>query len=620
MSMRTRGVAIFAAISGALVALTMWSVHVRTDEEPARAERTVPITSDAFRDQPTGAILIDLDDDADDADRGRVSRLLSRAIAPFAWTRGLSEPLSDAAQLYRVTPPASELQDVIRDLRDDEDVESVEVERFWTLPESAEAFRDLDGAHDPEAGDPDTSRPGRFTPNDPYYKHQWHLDQIQMPEAWTMSRGADVVVAVIDTGVLFRSHERFRQAPDLAGTRFVSGRDFVDNDRYADDEHGHGTHVAGTIAQTTDNQLGVAGVAPSAAIMPIRVLDARGAGRWGAIAAGIRWAADHGADVINMSLGGGTSSRSIQQAINHAHRKGVVIVAAAGNTGRGRVEFPAAHRHTIAVGAVRFDETLSFYSSWGTALDVVAPGGDLRVDQNKDGLPDGVLQNTMIRGNPGAHDYLAFQGTSMAAPHVAGVAALLRANGVKDPDTLETILKETAKSKEDRRRYGSGLIQAADALKASKRGFGAARGTAALGFLFLSMLGLSRRRRLSASVEGKNVRIGLFAFAIAGGLSLLPFVSGLSLLSALSANSMGAILACSALVPFAALALGYGSKRAHPYLVGLSVGVAGFLAVEAVVPTLTFSLPPIVIGPWLIANALACLFFARMVAMSDAKR
>ncbi|MCZ7687158.1 MAG: S8 family serine peptidase [Sandaracinaceae bacterium] len=121
----------------------------------------------------------------------------------------------------------------------------------------------------------------------------------------TRNRGAGAVVAVIDTGVAYRSEGGFVQAPDLGQTRFVDGYDFVRNDPHPDDEHGHGTHVSGTVAQSTNNELGVAGVAPEAAIMPLKVLDASGRGGWGGIAAAIRYAADNGAHVINMSLGGG---------------------------------------------------------------------------------------------------------------------------------------------------------------------------------------------------------------------------------------------------------------------------------------------------------------------------
>src|SRR5690606_10757285 len=251
--------------------------------------------------------------------------------------------------------------------------------------------------------------------------YQWHLDQIGMPEAWTRQRGAGTVVAVIDTGVAHRSEGRFMQAPDLGQTRFVQGYDFVRKDAHPDDEHGHGTHCAGTVAQSTHNEVGVAGVAPEAAIMPLKVLDASGRGGWGAIAAAIRYAADNGANVISMSLGGGMPSRTVQRAIDYAHDKGVLVVAAAGNASRSRVEYPARHNHVGAAGAVRFDRKLTSYSNYGEGLDVGAPGGDLRVDQNNDGMPDGVLQNTMVGGDPQKFDYLAWQGTSMATPHVAGV-------------------------------------------------------------------------------------------------------------------------------------------------------------------------------------------------------
>ncbi|HJK92783.1 MAG TPA: S8 family peptidase, partial [Polyangiaceae bacterium LLY-WYZ-15_(1-7)] len=454
----------------ALVGATVASLAVRQDEPAPEAEPTLAA------DPATGAVLIDLGDDLDASERDVIEDLVHDAIAPYAWPEGdaaLGETLSESAQLFRITPPASELGDLRDALGGLEDVEALEAEREWSLPPSAEAFAIGELAAVDE--EPDSAR-GPYRPNDPYYKHQWHLDQIQMPGAWQRSQGQGVVVAVIDTGVAYADAGRFRQAPDLKQTRMVAGRDFVDRDDRPFDEHGHGTHVAGTVAQSTNNGVGVAGVAPQAAIMPIRVLDRRGAGSWGNVAAGIRWAADHGADVINLSLGGGTPSRAIANAIAHAHRKGVVVVAAAGNTGRGRVQYPAAHRYAFAVGAVRYDETLSFYSSYGRHLDVVAPGGDLRVDQNGDGLPDGVLQNTIVRGNVGRHDYLAFQGTSMAAPHVAGAAALLKASGVSDPSAVQRLLRDTAKSKSDTRRYGAGLIQADDALRAGTRDLGAARG------------------------------------------------------------------------------------------------------------------------------------------------
>ena len=587
--------AIFLASAAVLAAWTSFDVRVAEPEHEVQAHL-------GLLDAPTGALLIDLDDDASESEQDVIEELVHDAIAPYDWPEGdeaLGRVLSEEARLFAIEAPESEHGDVLRALAGHEDVESVEVERVWRLPDGAVAGL-------PEASDEDDADEARgpFKPNDPYYKHQWHLDQIQMPQAWLRTRGEGVVVAVIDTGVAYRDSGRFRMAPDLKNTRFVAGRDFVENDDTPDDAHGHGTHVAGTVAQSTNNNLGVAGVAPGAAIMPIRVLDARGGGSWGNVAAGIRWAADHGADVINLSLGGSTRSRAISTAIAHAHRKGVVVVAAAGNTGRGRVQYPGADRFAIGVGAVRFDETLSFYSSYGRHLDVVAPGGDLRVDQNGDGMPDGVLQNTILRGDPSRHDYLAYQGTSMAAPHVAGVAALLKASGVSDPDAVERILKDTAKDKGDANRYGSGLIQAEDALR-STRNANTGRGAAALGFAGLLLLGLRRREELGVGFAAP-MAVGAVS---AGGLSLVPF--GAFAIAPLALFGNFTLLALL-VIPLTLVALFYGVEKARPWVAGACFGVAGFALVEAIFPTL--SLGGAWVGPVLVGIALISAFLGRQVA------
>ena len=603
------------------LAILILSVDVRVDGEE------VAVGPPLFEDPATGAILVDLDDDASSSERARVAELLGDAIAPFDWPSGdaaLGQPLSEAARLYRLSAPASEVSDVLRALADDPDVEGVEVERTWSLPGGAETFAlgeatDLDSASAPAPSDDGGET---FVPNDPYYKHQWHLDQIQMPRAWVRQRGQGTVVAIIDTGVSYRDDGRFRRAPDLADTVLVEGWDFVDGDAYPDDEHGHGTHVAGTVAQSTNNTVGVAGVAPGASIMPIRVLDKNGSGGWGAIAASIRWAADHGAHVINMSLGGGMPSNTVARAIQYAHDKGVTVIAAAGNASRARVEYPAAHAHVIAVGAVRYDETLSFYSSYGRGLDLVAPGGDLRVDQNGDGLPDGVLQNTMLRGDPSRHDYVAWQGTSMATPHAAGVAALVHAAGVRDPDTIERILTESAKDKRDRRKYGAGLVQANDALSLAERGLGGLRGVLALGFGALLLVGLRRRGQLGVR---PSAALGV-AFAVAGGLALIPWhglpgvgpfaaevAEGLPTSLAEGVAAWAAPLLLSTLIPLAGAALLLGFRRAAPIVVGTSVAFAAWLTLEAVLPTTQIGLiPAALVGPWLLVNAAIAALIARL--------
>lgn len=309
-----------------------------------------------------------------------------------------------------------------------------------------------------------------LSPNDPYYPRQWHFQKIQMPQAWDLSTGNGVIVAVIDTGVAYENFGGYFQAPDLANTAFVPGIDFVNNDQHANDDHGHGTHVAGTIAQSTNNGLGVAGIAYGAKIMPVKVLNASGSGSNVSVANGIKWAADNGAKVINLSLGSYYPNSLIEDTVNYAYSRGVVVVASAGNSS-GSIGYPAAYANAMAVGAIRYDETRSYYSCYGPELDLVAPGGDTRVDQNGDGFPDGVYQQTFSHGNVTEFTYEFWQGTSMAAPHVSGVAALIIARGsATTPDKVRQVLQSTARDLGTAgwdEIYGNGLVQAFNALNTS---------------------------------------------------------------------------------------------------------------------------------------------------------
>lgn len=326
-----------------------------------------------------------------------------------------------------------------------------------------------------------------FTPNDPLFNLQWNLQNsstgsINVAPAWQTTAGSGTVVAVLDTGVAFENRSdatgTYYVAPDLAGTRFVAGYDFINNDRFANDDHSHGTHVAGTIAQSTNNGLGVAGIAYEASVMPVKVLGRDGSGSHTAIAQGIRWAADNGAHVINLSLGSSSGSTTLRDALAYAYGKGVTIVAAAGNNGQNAVSFPAAYDDfVIAVSATRFDERLAPYSNFGSSIDIAAPGGDLTVDQNGDRYADGILQNTFNPStkNTGDFGYYFFQGTSMAAPHVSGVAALvisqlMNIKGSADPTTVRHILQSTARdigpSGVDIY-FGHGIVDAAAAIRAT---------------------------------------------------------------------------------------------------------------------------------------------------------
>lgn len=334
-----------------------------------------------------------------------------------------------------------------------------------------------------------------YTPNDEHYSYQWNFTKIGMARAWDINRGgsAKTTVAVLDTGVAYLASGAFAQAPELAGTSFVAGYDFIWDDDKPVDSEGHGTHVAGTIAQTTDNQQGVAGMAFKVNIMPIKVLStdwdaqqhAPNDATMAVLAQGIRFAVNNGAKVINMSLGAEEPSSAVESAIRYAVSQGVFVAVAAGNSGDegNAASWPAAYATEIegvmAVAAVDYNLSRAWYSTHRDYVEIAAPGGDNDADVNGDGYADGILQQTF---DPTYAEnfifnrfaYMFYQGTSMACPHVAAMAALLYDQGITSPAAIEAVIKATATNKPSGGRnddIGYGIINVPAAL----RGLGLAK-------------------------------------------------------------------------------------------------------------------------------------------------
>ncbi|MCM4083775.1 S8 family peptidase [Paractinoplanes hotanensis] len=287
------------------------------------------------------------------------------------------------------------------------------------------------------------------TGSDTYRSQQWDFSKISVAGAWQKSTGAGVTVAVLDTGVA-------GDHPDLAGN-VVAGYDAVANaNGGATDPNGHGTHVAGTIAAVTGNGVGISGIAPDAKIMPVRVLGANGSGYMSDTAEGIVWAADHGASVINMSLGSRSKVTAVSNAISYARSKGVVVVAAAGNdrANGSPTNYPAADAGVIGVAATDSADRVGSYSNAGSYVDVAAPGSS--------------ILSTYPTALGSKNGYAGMSGTSMASPHVAGVAALLKAAGpTLTPDQVESALETSAVdlgTKGFDNDFGNGRIDAAAAL------------------------------------------------------------------------------------------------------------------------------------------------------------
>lgn len=480
-------------------------------------------------------------------------------------------------------------------------------------------------------------------PNDPDYPKQWNLRSINLEPAWERTKGAGVTVAVIDTGIA--------PVPDLAQTEWAEGYDFVNDRTDATDDNGHGTHVAGTIAQSTNNGYGVAGVAYQAKLMPLKVLSASGAGEVADIADAIRFAADHGADVINLSLGGGGESHVLRDAIAYAHHKGVVIVAAAGNANQNSATYPARYPHVIGVAALGPAGDKAPYSNFGAGIDLAAPGGS-----KVDGDLGGILQNT-IDPETGAAIFAAYEGTSMAAPHVAGVAALVKASGIDNPDEVTNVLQKAARAVPDDalNYYGAGQLDAARAVELAERGnvdfrdffrwlrdngylnprFWIDGGVAALVPKLLMVLGSYLLAIFLRYYFPFRWTWGLGAGLVAGSSGLF-FLRGFYIfdLPQWPFRVLGSGVAewgnviqgspllnpwfASVLIPFALIALCLSHPQGKGWAIGITIGMTVFLLSSAIAgPQLLWLGTGLPARTFLAVNALLCLGLAHLALKTE---
>ncbi len=400
-------------------------------------------------------------------------------------TAAIASAMQDVQAVSRERPAYATFE--VFDIPDDADVEG--------------AATRLRARPDVEYAQPRYVSHAMFRPNDQHFGLQWNMQDLGMERAWDVQPGAssDIIVAVLDSGVAYRSalirynartfrltpggplfpalgliDVPFAAAPDLGdAARFVAPFDFIWNDALPLDLDGHGTHVAGTIGQLTNNGQGVAGMAFNVRLMPVKVInevwdDVFGSPNFGSddtIARGIRYAVDNGARIINMSIGReqGGPAPAVEDAVRYAVSRGAFVAVAAGNTRDGGnqpnriADFAQSIQGMVAVGAVaRGSTTLSFYSTTGPYVELTAPGGDAR----RDGVPGLILQQTidldmlltfetanpanLQRPRADAFDYFYNQGTSQATPHVSGLAALLMQQGITSPAAIEAAMEQFA--------------------------------------------------------------------------------------------------------------------------------------------------------------------------------
>ncbi|WP_267383504.1 S8 family peptidase [Cyanobacterium sp. uoEpiScrs1] len=477
------------------------------------------------------------------------------------------------------------------------------------------------------------------TPNDPDYSKQWNLHNINIEKAWKDSKGEGIIVAVIDTGI--------SRIPDLQETEFVEGYNFVNDNTDTSDDNGHGTHIAGTIAQSTNNEYGVAGIAYHAKIMPLKVLAGKGEGTVADIAEAIRFAADHSADVINLSLGGGGESQIMKEAIDYAYSKDVVIIAAAGNSNQNAAFYPARNPKVISVSALDATGQKANYSNYGAGIDISAPGGS---ETGK------IIQET-VNPKTGKSVFVGFQGTSIAASHVAGVAALIKASGIKEPSKVLFILQRSSRTiREDPfNYYGAGQLDAGEAVSLTIKGqitfhdfFRWIRDDGYLHSRFwidesvmklvpkLLMVLVSYLLAWFLRIYYPFTWTSPLNWGLILGSSGLFFIQGIyifdlpqwpfrvmgSSIPELTNSIQGTFLLnpflASVLVPFTLISLLFSHEQGRLFTIGISLGIASCLIVHVVISPIVWGMPSVNISRFFLAvNSTLCFGLAWLMAKKN---
>lgn len=394
---------LFASLLGAALLLLLSSTAraepVAVDRSPAGAPYAAGELVVTYEEAASDRAIESLDEEAEVEDD--LPELDARLLA-------FPEVKSDPSRESR----EQDLEQIKEDLAQDPAVESVEYNYLGRLA---------------------------YTPDDPKFRYQWGLKKPGFQDAWSRTRGSGVDVAVVDTGAAV-GHVDLRR-------KVAEARDIVNDDGTVRDLSGHGTHVAGIVAARTDNRKGVAGGCPNCKLLVAKVFDGKNTGTVARFAEGIRWSADHGAEVINLSFVHPLPSTVEKNAIDYARNKGAVVVAAAGNKDTNDPTYPAASPGVIAVAATNKDDKRASFSNYGNWVDVAAPGVK--------------ILSTIPRG------YASWSGTSMATPHVSALAALLASQG-RGRENIEDRITSTAVDLGPNGRdpyYGAGRISADRAVR-----------------------------------------------------------------------------------------------------------------------------------------------------------